>query len=316
MKNIKYITCLMLAISLFSCKRDPWSDIADGSWNHQRTILGISFEGQAGTPEITNTDASTGTIDVSIATDLVADLSKVKINSLQLSYNAASSVTTGQTLDFSSGNAQITVTSENNDARTYTINMSEFNEDLTGIYDISALYIYGGTGPEYGGAALVAPELKSWCWNTAGEGPEAEKDNTLTFTLSSILDNGNTTGTCVNDAGNDGKYWDCIFAAKMNRAGTGDLDLSGFYRKIPKGTSTWIRNYNDGSITFTSEDGTVTTSSMLEPGTYTIGSKTLKLTSRCFNFILHGADDWANIYSDYDVFAKNPRNFLIVINKR
>ena len=35
-------------IGLNSCKENPWDDVTDGGWNHERTILDIKLEGQVG----------------------------------------------------------------------------------------------------------------------------------------------------------------------------------------------------------------------------------------------------------------------------
>ncbi len=49
---------------------------------------------------------------------------------------------------------------------------------------------------------------------------------------------GNTTGTCMNWAGEDAKNWDCVFAGASNPDTGKPVDLTQFYRQIPKGEST------------------------------------------------------------------------------
>lgn len=318
MKTFKLIISILILFTGWSCKNDPWADIADGDWNQERTILEIKLQGQAGKAIITSNDAATGTIELSLAVDMINDLSKVTVDELLVSYKAESSVSVGETIDFTSGSPSIIITSQTGKTRNYSIIMSPFTEDLIGVYDIQDLYVYGGTGPEYGGGAVMKPSDKSWVWDQSGEGPEAENDNYLEFTMTEIMDNGNTTGKCTNYPGDDGKYWNTIFNAKFNKEGDDDLDLSKFYRQIPKGESTWVRDYSAQTITFTDSNGRVTSGQLLNSGTYPLFGDNINLTvpDQAFRFILNGTDDWNNIYSDYDKFVKKPRNFFILIEKR
>ena len=71
---------------------------------------------------------------------------------------------------------------------------------------------------------------KPWCWSET-YGPQAECDNVLTFTMTGVTDEGNTSGICINDAGADGKYADFIFLGDGNKENPGvDIDLKKFYR--------------------------------------------------------------------------------------
>lgn len=321
MKLTRYfLVALTMLLAMSSCKKDPWSDIEDGDWNHERSILDIKFKGQAGTPEITNVDETTGTIKLQLATAYVADMSKVEVEYITVSYNATCSVESGGTIDFTSGNPEIVVTSPNKDVRTYTLYMTEFSETLTGKYKITASKVYGGTGPEYGGGAVMDPTSKSWCWDTNGYGPGAEYDDYLEFTLDEITDAGNTVGTCMHYGGVDGKHWNCIFAAKMNKEGTSAIDLHKFYRQIPVGKSTWERSYSDNTITFTDSTGNKTVATLMESGTYELFqqdkySHSITIDEYALKFTLTGKDDWTNIYSDYDKFVKKPRNYFVMVSK-
>lgn len=86
------------------------------------------------------------------------------------------------------------------ETRNYTITVSEFTETLVGTWDVKKLTIYGGTGPEFGGGAVMQLTDKPWCWSET-YGPQAECDNVLTFTMTGVTDEGNTSGICINDAG-------------------------------------------------------------------------------------------------------------------
>ena len=139
MNKLKYLLSAFVLLCFASCKDDPWEDVADGGWNHERSIIDVKFEGQAGTPTITETDSETGVIELQLASDMVADMSKVRVETLTLSYKATANVASGGTIDFTKGDPQIVVTSPNGESRTYTLEMTEFTETLTGTYTISNL---------------------------------------------------------------------------------------------------------------------------------------------------------------------------------
>lgn len=323
MKRILYILVILSLAGMVSCVKDPWKVVEEGKWNHDHSIIDIKFRGQAGTAVITNTDSGTGTVDFNLVSDQIEDLSKVYVEYITLSYNAVSDVLSGETVDCTADAPTITVTSPNGESRVYTLNMKEFTESLAGSYRITGSQLWGGTGPEYGGGALMAPETKSWCWDENGYGPSAEYDDYFVITLTDINAAGNSAGTCVHYGGVDGKHWNCIYAAEMNKEGTTPVDLHEFYRQIPVGTSTWLRNYTDNTVTFTDASGRETVCTVLEAGThevYTIESdpqynKTLTVEDCAFRFSLSGTDDWTNIYSDYDKFVKKPRAFFVLAEK-
>lgn len=319
MNKLKYLLAAVILASSTACKEDPWDKVADGDWNHERSIIDIKFEGQAGTPVITNYDAATGAVELTLATDLVADMSQVKIELLTLSYHATGSVGGGDTIDFTQEEPTIEVTAVSGEKRVYTLRMTEFTETLTGTYAVNRLFVWGGTGPEYDCTKLFEPYEKSWCWDETGRGPAAELDNYLVFTLDEILADGNTTGTCINWAGEDGLNWNSTFAASANPDTGKALDLKAFYRQIPKGTSTWLRNYTDGTITFTAADGTKTSGTLVPKGEYEMPNTPplpLKLDHEAFKFNLRGTEDWTHTYDDFGVFALNPRIYYIEIAKQ
>ena len=149
-------------------------------------------------------------------------------------------------------------------------------ESLVGAYKIQKFWVYGGTGPEYGGAGWVDMHNKTWWFDeTTGHGIKAELDNYIEFTLTEFnADGTQSTGKCVNWAGADGKNWDCWFYNNLNPS-TGEyrnpdapLDASNFYRQIPIGESTWVRDYTvtPNTVTFTDAEGRKTVLEILEPG--------------------------------------------------
>lgn len=318
-KIVKYILLACIALGQQACVKDLQDDINDGGWNHERSILDIQFENQVGTAVIERVDEITGNVGLAINIDAVPDLSNIKLKSLQLSYQATASLKVGDALNFenASRSALITVTSTTGEKRDYTVTVSEFKESLVGTWDVKKLTVYGGTGPEYGGGAVLQLADKPWCWSET-YGPQAECDNVLTFTMTGVSEDGNTSGVCINDAGADGKYADFIFLGSGNKDNPGvDLDLKKFYRQIPEGESTWVRDYAAKTITFTDKNGKKTVGSLVDAVTEDLGNgQSMTIEQNAFAFNLSGTDDWTNIYSDYDKFAKKPRRYWISVNKR
>jgi hypothetical protein len=168
--------------------------------------------------------------------------------------------------------------------------------------------VYGGTGPEWGGGAVMNLTDKD-VWPATG-GPEAEFDNTLVFEFTGVTPEGHTYGTVTNSAGDDGMYADYQFVA--NPA----TDVNHFYRKIPTGTTTWLRNYTAKTITFTFPNGTTAVGTVDGPQTIDLGDGHSKVVEEAaFDFILNGTDDWVNIYTDYDKLVKRPRRFWLDVTK-
>ncbi|MBP7462890.1 MAG: hypothetical protein KA793_01060 [Bacteroidales bacterium] len=312
MRKLTYVALFLTIGMMFSCQKDPMSEINDGDWNKERNIIGITFADQVGTATITR-DGNNAEINFTYNTSASADFSAIKIQKLEISYGASSSVNVGDALNFQndSKSATITITPANGESLIWTVILKPFTETLLGTWSINGLYVYGGTGPSYGGASTAKMSDKPWCWSTT-EGPDKEHDNTLTFTMEGITSEGNTYGKIVNAAGADGKYANFIYVAK-----TPNIDLNKFYRTIPKGEGKWMRNYATGTVSFTFADGTTKTGSFDAPGTYNLGDgKSRTLTTYAFSFTLNGVDDWVNIYTDYDRFVSRPRRYWIDIIKK
>ncbi len=306
------ITFTLLLLCLFACVTDPWDDVSGGGWNNERSVLNIKFENQVGMAEINRIDEQTGEITITINIDAVPSLGAIAVSNLELSYGATSTITVGDPLSFENPDqsASFTVTSPTGKSRTYTVKATSFQETILGTYKITDLVVYGGTGPEYGGSAVVQMMNKPWVWSDT-DGPGVELDNTLTFELEGITEDGNTYGKVINDAGPDGLYANFVFV------GDPETDVNHFYRKIPKGEGKWLRNYTTGEVIFTFENGTTATGSFIGPGTENLGNDKSKTTTEsALAFSLQGTDDWDKIYSDYDKFVKRPRKFWVDIEKQ
>ena len=298
---------LLISVLVFSgCTKDPF----DGVQSHERAIEAITLGGdlvQVGPAAI---DRAAAKASVKVLVQPGTDLSKV-VAQIQTSYKAAVTPGGDQPLDYAAGNNQYkyTVTSEAGDTREWTVEIIPFTETLLGTYSVEALSLYGGTGPEYGGGAVMKLTDKPWVWPDT-DGPEKELDNTLTFEYTGITPDGKTTGTVDNNAGADGTYANFLFHDPLT-------DVNGFYRTIPKGKSTWERDYSNNTVTFISPEGKRTTAIFKGPATIDLGNNLSKtITDNAFEFTLSGVDDWTNIYSDYDKFVKNPRRYWVEVKKQ
>jgi len=306
MKKLTYIILLAVFFAT-SCQKDPM----DGIKSHERAIESFSVGAglvQIG-PAVIDRDASTVTVRVLVQPS--NDFSKVKPTVIS-SYKSNLQPASGAQVDFSgSGNtATYTVTSETGEKKEWKVILQPFSEALLGTFKINGLVVYGGTGPEYGGGAVLKLDDKPWDW-PATDGPSAELDNSLTFTYTGVTADGNTYGKIVNDAGADGKY------ANFQYIQNPVTDVNSFYRKIPKGEGTWLHNYSDNTITFTFADGSTSVGTFESAGTTSLGNGLSKtITDNAFKFTLNGVDDWNSIYSDYDKFVKRPRVFWIDVKKQ
>ena len=211
-------------------------------------------------------------------------------------------------------------------------------ESLVGAYRIQKFWVYGGTGPAYGGAGWCDLHNKTWWFDeTTGHGIKAELDNYLEFTLTAFNAEGTqSTGKCVNWAGVNGKNWDTWFYNNWNeskgeyRNPAAPKDAANFYRQIPIGESTWVRDYTvtPNTVTFTDTEGKTTVLELLEPG-YTFvpgyGDSNASANTRTFprtegdDLTFHAkltgwTEIWPARYSEIDKIFDCPRDFFIDVD--
>src|SRR5512145_2287784 len=182
-RKIHFLAIATAVTLLFGCEKNPLSDVESGDWNHERNIIGIRFNGQIGDASILRRE-NNAQIEFTYNTSASVDFSAIEITGLEISYGASASVIKGQKLNFENANRQstITVTPVHGEPLNWVITLEPFTETLLGTWNIDKLIVFGGTGPDYGGAAVLKMTDKSWCWSTT-TGPAAEEDNTLTFEL-------------------------------------------------------------------------------------------------------------------------------------
>jgi hypothetical protein len=147
------------------------------------------------------------------------------------------------------------------------------------------------------------------------------QDDIYVFTPTGTDSNGYETGEIDYQPGADNKYWDMIYpAANHKKEGLGDLDMSGFYGKIPHGKSTYVYNKDKCTVTITSGDHTAT-ANYLMPGEYTISGKAHTVTATCaldFNLNYAGPNvpGYAQDWSDFERFYVAPHNYVLHLQKQ
>ena len=205
-------------------------------------------------------------------------------------------------------------------------------DSLLGCFRVKTMWVYGGTGPAYGGAGWVDIYNKPWWFDQdSGHSITAELDNYLEFTLTDLLDGGNKlTGKCVNWAGEDGKNWRCYFHNSQINSGE-PTDGNALYRHIPIGESTWVRDLTvtPNTVTFTDAWGNVTVVEVYEP-TYEFvpgyGDSNATANTRTFprtegdDLTFHakitaGKDNWSTIYNEIDKVYDRPRDFFVDVDR-
>lgn len=210
--------------------------------------------------------------------------------------------------------------------------VTQIQDSLLGKFRIKTMWVYGGTGAEYGGAGWVDIYNKPWWFDQAsGHSITAELDNYLEFTLTDLLDGGNKlTGKCVNWAGEDGKNWSCYFHNSQINGGD-PTDGRALYRHIPIGESTWVRDLTvtPNTVTFTDAWGNVTVVEVYEP-TYEFvpgyNDSNAAANTRTFprtegdDLTFHakvtaGKDNWNTIYNEIDKVYDRPRDFFVDVDR-
>ncbi|MHC8949631.1 hypothetical protein [Sphingobacterium hungaricum] len=298
---------IVLLILLNGCRKDPYDGVVSNEKSIENFTMGDGFT-QIGAAVV---DRAQGKVKVKVLVEENTDFSKVK-PIIQQSYRATVAPNSGEEVNFLANDYKFnyTVVAESGESRQWEIEVEPFEETITGEYAITDLVVYGGTGPEYGGAAVLSLTSKPWIWS-ATMGPQVELDNKLTFTLTGVTPDGKTTGAIINDAGADGLYADFTYILDPR------TDVNRFYRKLPKGEGTWERDYTTGVLTLIFADGTRVNCDFLGATTENLGNNATKtIQNNAFAFSLNGTDDWSTIYSDFDKFVKKPRRYWIEVKKQ
>ncbi|RZK22114.1 MAG: hypothetical protein EOO56_09695 [Hymenobacter sp.] len=216
-----------------SCKQDPFVGIK----SHERAITAFTLDkGQIGVADITRTTGDTSKVTVYV----VQGTSLAQVTpTIATSYKASVSPGSGSITNFAAtkGKATYTVTSESGESRIWLVQIKDYQSDLDGVWHVNQLKFQYFIG-----------EGQSWGWNgtknLADNMPNASKemDNTITFTVTGVTATGNLTGTFTHNAGPDG-----LFGDFKQADGT---DFNYKFRKLPKTSGTFLRNFTDNTLTF------------------------------------------------------------------
>ena len=230
-------------------------------------------------------------------------------------------------------NADLTFAPGKTTSLDYTYyDVTQIQDSLLGKFRIKTMWVYGGTGAEYGGAGWVDIYNKPWWFDQdSGHSITAELDNYLEFTLTDLLEGGNKlTGKCVNWAGADGKNWSCYFHNTQINAGE-PTDGRALYRHIPIGESTWVRDLTvtPNTVTFTDAWGNVTVVEVYEPiYEFVPGYNDSNAAANTRTFprtegddltfhakVTAGKDNWNTIYNEIDKVYDRPRDFFVDVDR-
>ncbi len=189
--------------------------------------------------------------------------------------------------------------------------------------DKKGLYAFGGGG--YGNDYPAKTEVsdKEWCWNNGGASSyKNEYDNELVINVTSGLSSP-VTGTFTWSAGADGKFWNYTWNHNnaLYQAFNG-TDLSAYYDKIPRGTSSFTLDLNTWDVTF--DNGSK--AHVLAAGTYTycdssqttMFNRTLTVPDNCFALMFHIGNHkpqttWNG--KDIDRFIFCPLEYIMIFEK-
>ncbi|MGI4870902.1 MAG: hypothetical protein ACRYFX_06960 [Janthinobacterium lividum] len=233
--NIQKISLLALGAlaGLASCKQDPF----EGIKSHERAITAVTLDkGQIGIAEIARTTGDTSKATVYVVKG--TDISKLSLT-IETSYKASVAPGSGSITNFAASKGKViyTVTSESGENRIWLVQVKEYQSDLDGVWRVNQFKFQYFIG-----------EGQSWGWNgtknLTDNMPNASKemDNTIEFTVTGVTATGNLTGTFTHSAGPDGQYGDYKMAD-----GT---DFNYKFRKLPKTSGTFLRDFTDNSLTF------------------------------------------------------------------
>ncbi|SHF78335.1 hypothetical protein SAMN05444274_10927 [Mariniphaga anaerophila] len=245
MKKLFNIFLVGLAVVMTACTADPFEDLKGTGWQKERNILSVLLEGQIGTAVIERT-ADKATINVYAKEENIADITKVEIKGIELSYGASSQNTVGSTLDFSDGTATISVVSGAGETLDWEVTLTPFVSDLEGTWYIKNIGLYCNMFT-----------WESWGWEEYVNVPDllpsafAEMDNILTFVVEGADEKGNPFGNYIHAVGPDGAYSDFTDAAN-------GWDFNTRFRKIPVGEGTWLRDFDRNKVVITDANGKVT----------------------------------------------------------
>ena len=166
-----------------------------------------------------------------------------------------------------------------------------------------------------GSTGVVEVKDKSWMWNSS---VNKEYDNLLVVDMKG--------GTVDYQAGADGAYWDYILVADKNKLGTGDMDLSHNFGRLPHSKVSLSVDTSTGVATI---NGSVA-AQVCPPGTYplsvgwasanasvTIPEGSVGLVFQC-DIMPDSEYEWDATwaYTDFERFALRPFYYVMIFEKQ
>lgn len=238
MKKLNNIYFIVLALFFVACTENPLEDVEGTDWQKERNVVSILVEGQIGTA-IIERNFDDAKIKIYAKTENIADLSKVEIKNIELSYGATSENEKGTTLDLSSGTATLAVTAGAGETLNWEVTLLPFKSDLEGTWYIGDVRMY-----------CDMFTWESWGWEKnesmfsylAELNPEL--DNKIIFTVEGADAKGNPFGNYEHNAGNDGAFGSYTDASK-------GWNFNTRFRKIPTGKGTWLRDFERNKVIIT-----------------------------------------------------------------
>ena len=179
-------------------------------------------------------------------------------------------------------------------------------------YRISHVWLWGGTGGEYGGTKVIDLLTKPDYWNKEdGRGVTALSDNYFQV---------GADGSFVNYAGEDGRNWWFVYSGSVNPVDHKDINLRKFYDVLPLSTGQFA--IDGTAVTLTKADGTKVQATLVGPGTYEMPDtkpvKSVTIETQALMFtITGGTTSWdPNVmYTDYHAIAGNPRYLYVELEQ-
>ena len=179
-------------------------------------------------------------------------------------------------------------------------------------FRITHLWLWGGTGPEYGGTKVIDLLSKPDYFN--------QEDNRGVTALNDNYYQIGADGSFVNYAGVDGRNWWFVYSGSVNPVDHKDIDLRKFYDVLPLSTGQFAIDGSD--VTLTKADGTTVQATLVGPGTYEMPNtnpvKSVTIETQALKFTISGgATSWDQsiMYTDYHAIAGNPKVLFVELEQ-
>lgn len=251
-------------------------------------------------PAITPAESAVAAVTVAAAAQVTFTVLPCTIEGYSLIvYDAA-----GQEIATSVSDAVITLAPGQN-AELGTI---KSNADLPTVYKVSHVWLYGGTGPEYGGgrvADLMNPaEGKEYIFaGPEGHGIDALRDDYIEVAAD---------GSMKFYAGEDGKHWWMAVSKELDPKKYKELTIAHKIEFLPRYEGSVAIDMETGIATLTNAAGEAKEAEVVLPGEFTVYegpadhpeyTRTITFENMALAYTAQNRkDDWDHFASDVDVY--------------